>query len=173
MEILFWTDLYCLNTSHHVFIYFPISLKSKSQTPLQYVSSTPTLTSHSPLLIVIQRDISPCYSSNIHTLTYFLASALAALGSPSPIHLFSSFFHFLQVFPQMVTSHEAYPDQRKTEIPPTSILDLPCLIFVNSTYYRLTYYGISLLIIPIFLIPLEYKLYEGMNFYLLCSLIEP
>ena len=73
----------------------------------------------------------------------------------------------------MVTSHEAYPDQRKIAIPPTSILDLPYLIFVNSTYYCLTYYGISLLIIPIFLIPLEYKLYEGMNFYLLCSLIEP
>ena len=65
----------------------------------------------------------------------------------------------------MVTSHEDYPDQLKIAIPPTSILDLPYLIFVTSTYYLLTYYVISLLIISVFLIPLEYKLYGGMNVY--------
>ena len=41
-----------------------------------------------------------------------------SLESSSPIYLFGLFFHFLQVFPQMVTSHEAYlTSQLKIAVP--------------------------------------------------------
>lgn len=47
--------------------------------------------------------------------------------------------------------------KKKIAVPRTSILDLPYVIFVNSTYHLLTYYVISLLIMFVFLLPLELR----------------